>query len=469
MKKRLFTALLALVMISSLCVSAFAYDYMNPPEPGAADGFVETKSEWNSSAMLPGHWTVETSYTFDDEGRILTRTETTVDENIPENNGTATYLYEYDAEGRLSCTAQEDGNHEFVYTYNDDGTHLLTYTWWSDDESRENPNVNYRTYDPCEGWYWFGKWHFTYDEHGNTARRWDDSGSDWVYENTYDDAGRLTKVTMTSQSDGVQTYQTYTYNADGSYVKFWGSRTGGEEFTYNAKGQLVKYDDLYSEAGAWTYEYDENGNNIRRSYGSGDRTAVMEYEYAPIPTPAPAPTNPFTDVAESAYYYEPVLWAVNHDPQITKGMSETTFSPEAECTRGQIVTFLWRAMGEPEPTSTVNDFVDVKPDDYFCKAVLWAAEKGITNGVDATHFGPNKSCTRAQAVTFLWRAENKPAAKTQQSDFTDVQNASAYYYTPVLWAVENGITNGTSATTFSPDATCKRGQIVTFLYRDLKG
>ena len=422
MKKRLFTALLALVMISSLCVSAFAYDFMNPPEPGAADGFVETKEIWNSNAMIAGQWTIETSYTFDDQGRILTRTETEENANIPEANGTTTYLYEYDAEGRLSRTAQEDGNHEFVYTYNDDGTHLLTYTWWSDDESRENPNVNYRTYDPCEGWYWFGKWHFTYDEHGNTAHRWDDGSSDWVYENTYDDAGRLTKVTMTSQSDGVQTYQTYTYNADGSYVKFWGSRTGGEEFTYNAKGQLVKYDDLYSEAGAWTYEYDENGNNIRRSY----------------------------------------------DPQITKGKSETAFSPDDDCTRGQIVTFLWRAMGEPEPTNTVNDFEDVKPGDYFYKAVLWAAENGITNGTDATHFGPNASCTRAQAVTFLWRAENKPAAKTQQSDFTDVQDASAYYYTPVLWAVENGVTNGTSATTFSPNDTCTRGQIVTFLYRDLK-
>ncbi len=467
MKRRLFTALLTLVMISSLCVGAFAYDYMNPPEPGAADGFVETKEIWNSNAMIAGNWTIETSYTFDDQGRILTRTETEENANIPEANGTTTYLYEYDAEGRLSRTVQEDGNHEFVYSYNDNGTHLLTYTWWRDDESRDNPNVNYRTYDPCEGWYWFGKWQFTFDEHGNTTRRWDDSGSDWVYENTYDDAGRLTKVTMTSQSDGVQMYQTYTYNADGSYVKFWGSRTGGEEFTYNAKGQLVKYEDLYSDAGAWFYEYDENGNNIRRSYGSGERTAVMEYAYAAIPTPAPSePPVSFTDVPEDAYYAGPVAWAVNHDPQITNGVSEGLFAPESTCTRGQVVTFLWRAMGCPEPQSANNPFIDVKPSDYFYKAVLWAAEKNITNGIDTSHFNPGGDCTRAHVVTFLWRAHEKPAA-SGSAPFVDV-SAGQYYTDAVLWAVSKGITNGVDDKHFGPDSPCKRGQIVTFLYRDLK-
>ena len=168
------------------------------------------------------------------------------------------------------------------------------------------------------------------------------------------------------------------------------------------------------------------------------------------------------------YCYDAVLWAVNHEPQITNGTSANTFSPEATCTRAQAVTFLWRAMGCPEPTSTNNPFVDVKPSDYFYKPVLWAVEKGITNGMDATHFDPTSTCTRGQAVTFLWRAEGRPAPRTQVSEFTDVQNPNDYFYAPVLWAVENGITNGTGNGLFSPNMICLREQIVTFLYRDLK-
>ena len=185
------------------------------------------------------------------------------------------------------------------------------------------------------------------------------------------------------------------------------------------------------------------------------------------PTPTTPPVTSFSDVPADAYFAEPVSWAVNHEPQITNGTGDGKFSPKDECQRCQIVTFLWRAMGCPEPTSTVNPFVDVKPSDYFYKAVLWAVEKGITNGMDATHFGPNLTCTRGQAVTFLWRAEGKPSPKTQRSEFTDVQNPNDYFYAPVLWAVENGITNGTGNGLFSPNMICLREQIVTFLYRDL--
>ena len=176
--------------------------------------------------------------------------------------------------------------------------------------------------------------------------------------------------------------------------------------------------------------------------------------------------NPFTDVPESEYYYEPVLWAVNHTPQITKGTSDTTFSPNATCTRGQVVTFLWRAMGEPEPTSSVNKFSDVQTSDYFYKAVLWAVEKGITLGTSDTTFSPNDPCTRAHVVTFLWRAEGQPSA-SGANPFADVASGQ-YYYSAVLWAVSKNITQGTSATTFSPDNPCTRAQIVTFLYRDMK-
>ena len=178
-----------------------------------------------------------------------------------------------------------------------------------------------------------------------------------------------------------------------------------------------------------------------------------------------ARTNPFVDVSESDYFYEPVLWAV--DKGITNGTDATHFSPTATCTRGQVVTFLWRAAGSPTPTSTTNPFTDVTPSDYYYNAVLWAVGKNITNGTSATTFGPNAGCTRGQVVTFLHRFENSPKPSSTTNPFVDV-SSSEYYYTPVLWAVGKGITNGTDATHFSPNATCTRGQIVTFLYRDMK-
>ena len=192
-----------------------------------------------------------------------------------------------------------------------------------------------------------------------------------------------------------------------------------------------------------------------------DRCGETETHTVPKLTPA----NPFTDVAKGEYYYDPVLWAVNHVPQITNGTSPTTFSPNATCTRGQVVTFLWRAMGCPEPKSTKNPFTDVKSGDYSYKPVLWAVENNITNGTSATAFSPNSPCTRAHVVTFLWRAHQEPAAG-KTNPFTDVP-AGQYYTDAVLWAVSKNITNGTSATTFSPARPCTRGQIVTFLYRDL--
>ena len=185
----------------------------------------------------------------------------------------------------------------------------------------------------------------------------------------------------------------------------------------------------------------------------------------PKPTPKPI-RNPFVDVNSGDYFYDPVLWALTHEPQITDGMTETTFAPGETCTRGQVVTFLWRAMGCAEPKSASNPFSDVAGGDYFYKAVLWAVEKGITDGTSATTFSPNDPCTRAHVVTFLHRAEGTPAAGSK-NPFADVA-AGEYYTNAVLWAVEKGITDGTSDTTFSPAAPCTRGQIVTFLYRDMK-
>ena len=171
--------------------------------------------------------------------------------------------------------------------------------------------------------------------------------------------------------------------------------------------------------------------------------------------------NPFADVADDAYYHDAVLWAVEND--ITSGTSDNTFSPDAVCTRAQTVTFLWRAAGAPQPKTQVCPFADVFPDDYYYDAVLWAVENGITSGTSADTFSPNVTVTRAQNITFLWKLAKAPAADNHDP-FVDVTE-EAYYHDAVVWAVNQGITSGTSADTFSPDAPCLRGQIMTFLYR----
>ena len=193
------------------------------------------------------------------------------------------------------------------------------------------------------------------------------------------------------------------------------------------------------------------------------QTAVVSLPRLERPTPTPA-ENPFTDIRESAYYHDPVLWAVANN--VTNGTSAATFSPDEGCTRAQVVTFLWRAAGKPDPASSKSPFSDVKEGAYYYNAVLWAVEKGITNGTSDKTFSPDETCTRAQIVTFLWRYEEQPAPAGTNNPFADVK-PNAYFDSAVLWAVEKGITNGTSATTFDPEDTCTRAQVVTFLYRDI--
>ena len=175
------------------------------------------------------------------------------------------------------------------------------------------------------------------------------------------------------------------------------------------------------------------------------------------------PSTGFVDVPASAYYADAVKWAV--EKGITTGTSATTFSPEASCTRAQMVTFLWRAAGSPAPKATTTAFTDLDKSAYYYDAVLWAVEQGITTGTSATTFSPNATVTRGQTVTFLYRFAGQPAV-SGSSSFTDV-NSSDYYAAAVQWAKEQGITSGTSDTTFSPTSDCTRGQIVTFLYRQL--
>lgn len=181
--------------------------------------------------------------------------------------------------------------------------------------------------------------------------------------------------------------------------------------------------------------------------GSDGRATYAIFEGAGT---APGGTA-FADVSADAYYAAPVEWAVAQS--ITSGTSDTTFSPDDTCTKAQIITFLWRAAGSPEPQSAVA-FSDVAADAYYAKATAWAAENGMAEG---STFDPEAPCTRLMAVEFMWKQAGSPGAA--QASFADVSSDA------VNWALEQGVTSGTSDTTFSPDDTCTRGQIVTFLYR----
>ena len=249
-------------------------------------------------------------------------------------------------------------------------------------------------------------------------------------------------------------------------------------FTYTAtglvKGETLTHVDLTCEAdGKTTGKFDivpssaDAGNNYKITYVNGTLTVSRRHSSPSSTTPEPEPTpddsNSFSDVPANAYFADAVEWAVNKG--ITNGLSDTMFGPYESCTRAQIVTFLWRAAGSPEP-KTASSFTDVPASAYYAKAVAWAIENGITNGMTETMFAPNATCTRGQSVTFLYRALKGTASGS--TNFTDVK-PDAFYADAVNWAVASGVTNGTSATTFSPNADCTRAEIVTFLYRAYQG
>ena len=212
---------------------------------------------------------------------------------------------------------------------------------------------------------------------------------------------------------------------------------------------------------------DKNGNELTlKDKGDGKYTFTMpagKVEVKATFMEDNSVLNFFYDVPNDAFFYEAVKWAVKSG--VTNGLSDTMFGPYESCTRAQIVTFLWRAAGSPEPKTAVR-FADVPAGSYYAKAVAWAIENGITNGMTETTFAPNATCTRGQSVTFLYRALKGTASGS--TNFTDVAS-DAFYADAISWAVANNVTNGTSNTTFSPNADCTRAEIVTFLYRAYQG
>ena len=210
---------------------------------------------------------------------------------------------------------------------------------------------------------------------------------------------------------------------------------------------------------------DKDSNELKLTdKGNGQYTFTMPAGKVSVEASfAKAAATSFVDVPANAYFADAVKWAV--DKGVTNGLSDTMFGPYESCTRAQIVTFLWRAAGSPEP-KTASSFTDVPVSTYYAKAVAWAVENGITNGMTETTFAPNETCTRGQSVTFLHRVLKGTASGS--TNFTDVAS-DAFYADATSWAVANNVTNGTSNTTFSPNADCTRAEIVTFLYRAYQG
>ena len=293
----------------------------------------------------------------------------------------------------------------------------------------------------------------------------------------------------TAASGGTTVTTSYQFTADTTVCAHWtytgGSSSGGGVSTYaitvdSAKNGTITVSPKSAAKGTaitltvepdkgYTLETltvtDKDGKEVKLTEKDGKYTFTMPASKVTVKATFMEDNsmlNFFVDVPADAYYYDAVLWAAENG--ITGGVDDTHFAPNATCTRAQIVTFLWRAAGSPEPT-TANSFADVPADSYYAKAVAWAVEQGITTGTGDGKFSPNAPCTRAQSVTFLWRSQKSPASDSV-NPFTDVV-ADTYYNTAVLWAAENGITGGTSATTFSPNNDCTRAQIVTFLYRCL--
>ena len=256
----------------------------------------------------------------------------------------------------------------------------------------------------------------------------------------------------------LRSYDSYATPASGSTFKV----TWSGNFSWNLDGSGLTDPDGYANMSAAEILADLFGENTEQP----SVPVIPSQPSTPVrPSQPSQPEQPsqkgFNDVKPGDYFYDAVNWAV--EKGITTGTSATTFSPNASCTRAQIVTFLWRASGSPEPKTASNPFTDVAANAYYCKAVLWAVENGITTGTSATTFSPDAPCTRAQGVTFLWRANGSKTASAAAS-FTDV--ASDVYYAPaVAWAAEQNVTGGVGNGLFSPDTTCTRAQIVSMLYR----
>ena len=261
------------------------------------------------------------------------------------------------------------------------------------------------------------------------------------------DCGKTIEKTTLYAVNNLELSKTdYTYDDEHKQPEVTVKNTNGT--TLEAKHYTVSYPEESKNPGTYTVTVTLQGD-----YYTGTLSATYEIK---------GQENPFTDVTEKDYFYHPVLWAVEN--KITSGYSSTLFAPDMTCTRAEVVTFLWRANGCPEPKTSENPFEDVTGKDYYYKAILWASENNITKGISKTQFAPKATVTRGQFAAFLWRSEGRPAY-TVENPFSDLE-AISYYYDAILWAYGNGITAGYYSDLFAPDFGCTRCQVVSFLYRN---
>lgn len=279
-------------------------------------------------------------------------------------------------------------------------------------------------------------------------------------------AGHVTIDESWWENDGIVSVRSAQYPHEGSSDRY--------NLNYGTENGVITFKDG-TEKGVWNYIEKIERTDHLNMVGQTSNTKYLQGKFyelaamlASIPTENETPDvpesgMPFVDVVKGTYYYEPVEWGYNKG--IVSGVDATHFAPDQSCTRAQVVTFLWRAAGKPTPKSVQTPFTDVKAGSFYSEAAAWAYENGIVKGTTETTFSPNATVTRAQFVSFLWRYENCPEASLA-NPFSDVPS-TAYYAQAVLWAAENGVTVGTGNGTFAPNAPCTRAQVVTFLYRDL--
>ena len=453
-------------------------------------GEYSTGNAWNGFAT--GDYTIKTDYTnanageIEDNDKIAQANDllpiSSVNGQIAINDLNDFYQLELPASGKLDLDMTAYMAHHSIYLYNEDGSEIWRKNNVQWDSSAGFSHARYSThllggtyYIKVTGEYNRGN-AFNEYSYGNYTLKSDFTNANanevepnnaiataqWIIPNKQ-------IVAQIAQNDNKDFFQ-FTLTRDmtltidfTSYMKYYalqlyneaGDRVWNKDrMTWD--GSTNKRHDLHKvslNAGTYTmcitsqWDFNEAGSSF---FSTGNYTFKLNTE------------NPFTDVPSGSFYEAPVLWALENG--ITTGATATTFNPNGSCLRAHVVTFLHRAAQNPEPTSANNPFTDVKTSDFFYKPVLWAVENSITSGISATQFGSYHNCNRAAVVTFLWRAAGSPEPVSTANPFTDVKTTD-FFYKPVLWAVENNITAGLTATTFGPTAECNRAQVVTFLYR----
>lgn len=456
---------------------------------------IQSTSKWVYADGSNEETTTKYSYEFDSRGNVIKQniseiTKQDTSGTVQTTNTVIPYReFEYDTAGRKTKEVR-DVNETFsrTYTYAYDGKgNLVEAAVYYENTERSNDNrKNEYTYNESGNLICVKQYHYN-----NTVN---DFRLDEVAE--YDNNGNRTKITRYALGDDGQPtvfmWSEYEYSAMNVSPCLYGHKTAVKnvksatcteagytgDAVCTACGANIKTGSTISatghkwDAGKVTTQPTTAKEGIKTYTCTVCRATKTEAvaklpaetkptETKPTETKPTTGSNPFKDVPANTYYTDAVQWAV--DKGVTVGTSATTFAPDMVCSRAQIVTMLYRNAGSPAVSGNIP-FTDVPSDAYYAKAVQWAVSKGITVGTSATTFEPDMTCTRAQAMTLIWRANGKPTVKTG-NPFKDVPS-NQYYTDAVLWAVDKGVTVGTSATTFAPDMTCTRAQIVTLLYRN---